>query len=82
MAEIRYKGVVRNSVIVPIGEFPLPDGTVVDITVAEDEAWRQLVKAFRRIGCALLLRQARLRHRQLETLTGGDAQWRKRSGKF
>ncbi len=42
MAEIRYKGVVRNGVIVPIGEFPLPDGTVVDITVAEDEAWAMM----------------------------------------
>ncbi len=26
----------------PIGEFSLPDGTVVDITVAEEEAWAMM----------------------------------------
>lgn len=42
MPNTRYKGIVRNGLIVPIGEFALPDGTIVDITVSEDAEWAMM----------------------------------------
>jgi len=42
MADTRYKGIVRNGVVVPIGDLPLPEGTVVDIVISEDAEWAML----------------------------------------
>ncbi len=42
MAGTHYKGIVRNGVVVPIGEFQLPEGTLVDIVVSEDAEWAML----------------------------------------
>ncbi|MFN4179789.1 MAG: hypothetical protein ACK4I8_05715 [Armatimonadota bacterium] len=42
MARTHYKDIVRNGVVVPIGEFQLPEGTLVDIVVSEDAEWSML----------------------------------------
>ncbi|MCS7265852.1 MAG: hypothetical protein NZ805_13585 [Armatimonadetes bacterium] len=42
MADTRYKGIVRNRLVVPIGEFSLPDGTIVDIVISEDTEWAMM----------------------------------------
>jgi predicted DNA-binding antitoxin AbrB/MazE fold protein len=34
MAEMRFKGVVRNGVIVPIEKVSLPEGAVADVVIA------------------------------------------------
>jgi predicted DNA-binding antitoxin AbrB/MazE fold protein len=47
MAEMRFKGVVRNGVIVPIEKVSLPEGAVVDVVIAEEDSWSLLShKAF------------------------------------
>lgn len=42
MAEMRFKGVVRNGVILPMEEIALPEGVVMDIVIAEGKAWSLL----------------------------------------
>ncbi|MCS3920622.1 hypothetical protein Q2T83_00865 [Fervidibacter sacchari] len=43
MSEVRFKGIVRGGVIVPVEEVLLPEGAVVDIVVTEEEeAWSLL----------------------------------------
>lgn len=42
MAEVRYKGVVRNGVIVPLEDIALPEGMVVEIVVSEEDEWAML----------------------------------------
>ena len=47
MAKVRFKGVVRNGAIVPIEDVSLPEGTVVDVVIAEEDSWSLLShKAF------------------------------------
>ncbi len=42
MSEVRFKGIVRDGVIVPVEEVLLPEGAVVDIVVTEEAAWSLL----------------------------------------
>jgi predicted DNA-binding antitoxin AbrB/MazE fold protein len=47
MVEMRFKGVVRNGVIVPIEKVSLPEGAVVDVVIAGEDSWSLLShKAF------------------------------------
>jgi len=39
---MRFKGVVRNGVIVPIEKVSLPEGAVVDVVIAEEDSWSLL----------------------------------------
>ena len=42
MSEVRFKGVVRNGVIVLMEEVALPEGTIVEVVIAEEAAWSLL----------------------------------------
>ena len=42
MSEVRFKGIVRDGVIVPVEGVSLPEGAVVDIVVSEEAAWSLL----------------------------------------